>query len=189
MFMKFISKISVLWFLLLLFISILWCSQPRWQSSMHWFSQIWLLTKNVGNYFLNVLIYCWLPTWTMYGNYLEFLDFVFQILVSFSPKKLNDFRKCPNFYTVKFCTKEEYWYHIVPGYYKTNIYLHSTNYSKLEHPNHFTYLLGRTLFILLKNRASIRYFEDYKVKMTLHGDHWRATRYLLGTLRKWWVWF
>jgi hypothetical protein len=25
--------------------------------------------------------------------------------------------------------------------------------------------------------------------MTLHGDHWRATRYLLGTLRKWWVWF
>jgi hypothetical protein len=22
-----------------------------------------------------------------------------------------------------------------------------------------------------KNRATIRYFEDYKVKMTLHGDH------------------
>lgn len=73
-------------------------------------------------------------------------------------------------YSVEFCTKKECWYHIVLGYYKTNIYLPSTNYSKLGHQNHFTYLLGRTLFILKKNRATIRYFEGYKVKMTLHEE-------------------
>ncbi len=123
---------------------------------MPWFSQIWLLTKYVGDYFLNVLIYCWLPTWTVYRSLVIiwiFWIFFFKFWYFFSPKKTQWFCniKCPNFlYSVKFCTKEECWYHIVPGYYKTNIYLQGTNYSKLEHPNHFTYLLGRTLFILKK---------------------------------------
>lgn len=117
---------------------------------------------------------------------MELLDFLFQILVFFPPQKTQWFCniKCPNFlYIVKFCIKEECWYHIVPGYYKTNIYLRGTNYSKLETSKSFCLPTREDIIYTKKNRATIRYFEDYKVKMTLHGDHWRA---LLGTC--WVLW-